>query len=123
MSPRMIKFLFILFLFFFGLLFGLEIGDHERNYDDGRDMFIDPSRYITRIENGQFVFEPIHEPNDQSNMSVDTMVTEEQIEDSKTTGPKMKKEGRMDQLGQRFGQKLSEITRTTLEISFGLIVD
>lgn len=117
------KFLLILFLFFFGLLFGLEIRKQDHQYDDARNTFIDPTKYISRIEDGQFVFEPIHVPDQESSDAEPMQNEEEHITELNEKGAKMKTEGRMDRLGQRFGEKLSEITRITLEISFGLIVD
>ncbi len=129
MNRGMFKLLLLTFLFIFGLLFGLQLKKDNLVESDALNTFIDSTHYISRIENGQFVFEPVHQrnltaPNNSSELSELIPSTEQPIVIDNTVtnnaGLKMNKKGKLDQMGQKIGKKFSQLTRTTLEMSFSL---
>lgn len=124
------RFLFLCFLFVFGLLVGLEAKNNkasEPTESNARDTFINSNHYISRIENGQLVFEPVHQqgvekPSQNELLHVSDVEHKNEMDQlvQNHDGPKMNKKGKLDQMGQSLGSKFSQLTRATLEMSFSL---
>lgn len=122
------RFLLLCFLFVFGLLVGLETKRNNVAETDARDTFIDASQYITRIENGQLIFAPVHQQGiekpaqkDVEKIHVSEQIEEREVGELIQDGPKMNKKGKLDQIGQKLGSKFSQLARATLEMSFSFI--
>lgn len=123
------KLLMIGLLFVFGLLFGLQSKENPAlDAEDARETFIDPKKYISRIENGQMVFVPVHSNSqaEKKDKYRDDKVNQESKDEASNKtdeGPKMDKRGSLDQIGQTIGNKFSEFTRITLEKSFSIFIN
>lgn len=129
MNKSLIKFSLFAFLFVFGLLFGIEAKKNNVDETEKATETIQATHYISRIENGQFVYEPMHDNREallepQSDAKKD-LETHEQNDEAthEHSGPKMNKTGKLDRIGQALGAKLSEITRATLEKSISVFID
>lgn len=127
MNRGLMKFIIICFLFFFGLLFGVEFNKEKVPDPDVYRSHIASDQYISRIENGQFIYQPVHQSDhtikqklEEPNTSVQK--TEKALP-TKKEGPKMNKQGKLDQVGKNLGSKFSQMTRSALEKSFSFFTD
>lgn len=133
MKRDLINLLTLLFIFIFGLLFGIEISKKEPNTSQAvAPPFLDQTHYISRIENGRFIYEPMHPQTLDSTLEGDPVLVEQMEIDNATkmehtevasSGPIMNKKGKLDQFGKSLGSKFSEFTRATLVKSIGLFAD